>query len=165
MKLVKLALFTTLAMALSWAEKFVLPVGFIPGFKIGLANIITIIVYKLFDVKSAYIVVFVRCILSSFLYGGITSLPYSLFGGICALTVMYLIDKIPGVTYTCMAIAGAFFHNLAQVTVAVIIMNNFYIYSYMGILGIVSVVVGTFTGITARLVVKQIKSGGMYYDK
>ncbi len=165
MKLVKLALFTTLAMALSWAEKFILPAQFIPGFKIGFANIITIIVLMLYGIKSAYVVVFVRCILSAFLYGGITSFPYSFFGGVASLTAMYFVAKIPKITYTGMAITGAFFHNLAQVTVAVVIMNNVYIYSYMGVLGLVSVVVGAFTGIVARLIVKRIKSGGMYYEK
>ena len=165
MKLVKLALFTTLAMALSWAEKFIILIGVIPGFKIGLANIITIIVFKLYGLKSAFVVVFVRCLLSAFMYGGITSFPYSFFGGMTALITMYFVTKIPGVTFTGMAITGAFFHNLAQVTVAVIIMNNIYIYSYMGVLGLVSVVVGTFTGIASQLIVKQINSGRMYYEK
>lgn len=165
MKLVKLALFTTLAMALSWAENFILPISVIPGFKIGFANIVTIIVFKLYGIKNAYAVVFVRCILSAFMYGGIASFPYSFFGGMAAITAMYFADRVPGVNYTGMAIAGAFFHNLAQVTVAVVIMNNIYIYSYMGMLGLVSVVVGTFTGITAQLILNRIKTGGMYYEK
>ncbi len=157
MKVAKIGMFIALAMALSWAERFLFPVVIAPGFKIGLANIITIIVLVLYGVKSAFSVVIIRSLLSALLFAGFSSLPYSLFGGVAALLSMILISKVKGITFVGIAVTGAFFHNLGQVTVAAIIMSNIYIFTYLGVLGIASVVVGLFTGVISGICIKRFK--------
>ncbi len=155
-KFVKLGMFTALAMALQWAETLI-PVGFsVPGGKLGLANIITMIVMQLFGGRSALAVTVIRCLLSAFLYGGVMSLPYSLAGGIMSLALMKLVLKLHGASLTGAAIAGAFAHNFGQVLVSCIIMQNIYIINYLWVLGFVSVGAGAFTGICASLCLKKI---------
>ena len=155
-KIVKLGMFTALAMALQWAETLI-PVGFsVPGGKLGLANIITMTVLRLYGGASALAVTVIRCLIAGLLYGGAMSLPYSLSGGVFALAAMTLILKLKGVSLTGAAIAGAFAHNLGQVLVSCLIMQNIYIINYLWVLGFISVGAGAFTGICASLCLEKI---------
>ncbi len=157
-KYVKLGMFTALAMALSWIERFIPFVPVAPGMKIGLANIILMLVLELYGVKSALTVNVIRSLLSAALFGGIMSLPYSLSGGICAVMVMWIIKKLKGTSLTGVAIGGAFAHNIAQITVACIIMQTYYIFTYLPVLGATAIVTGMFTGVCARLCVNSLKN-------
>ncbi|MDP4118690.1 MAG: Gx transporter family protein [Bacillota bacterium] len=157
MKQIRLGIFAALAMALGWAERLI-PVNMaVPGGKLGLANIITIIVYRLYGFKSALAVTIVRCALGSIIYGGIASLPYSLCGGTAALCAMHFAFKIKGISNTGVAIIGAFMHNLAQIAVACVIMKNINIINYIWILGLISIGAGAFTGICAALCLDRIE--------
>ena len=72
-KFVHLALYTTLAMAVYGIESM-LPVLFpIPGMKLGLANIITLLVLKNEGIRSATLVLSCRILLSCFLFGSFVS--------------------------------------------------------------------------------------------
>ena len=154
---VKMGMFTALALALSWAERFLPVGGIVPGGKLGLANIVTIIILNIYGFRPALMVTAVRCVLAAALYGGIMSLPYSLGGGIAALCVMYGLSQLRKISCVGIAVGGAFAHNLAQVCVACIIMNNKYILSYFGVLGFVSVAAGIFTGICSGLCLSRLK--------
>jgi len=156
-KFVKLGMFTALAMALSWAERFIPFLPGVPGAKIGFANIILILVLEFYGVKEALGVNVLRCVLGAALYGGIMSLPYSLGGGVCAVAVMWLLKKIKGVSLTGVAVGGAFVHNTAQITVACLIMRTHYIFTYLPFLGFLSVVTGIFTGICAGMCAELLK--------
>ena len=157
MKFVKLGMFTALAMALSWMERFIPFLPGVPGVKLGLANIILMLVLQFYGVKSAITVNVIRSLLSAALFGGIMSLPYSLGGGVCAVTVMRLLKKLKGTSFTGVAIGGAFAHNTAQITVACFIMQTPYIFTYLPTLGITAVITGFFTGITAKLCIDKLK--------
>ena len=157
-KIVRLGVLTALAMALSWAEQLIPGSSVIPGGKIGFANIITLIALSRYGFKSATAITAVRCLLAALLYGGVMSLPYSFAGGFAALCVMYFLTKISALSITGVAIGGAFAHNLAQVTVAVLIMKNIYIYTYMPVLGLISVPAGAFTGICSGLCIRQMQN-------
>ena len=161
MKLVRLGMFTALAMALSWAERFIPFIPAVPGMKLGLANIILMLVLEFYGVYAALSVNVVRCVLGAFLYGGAMSLPYSLSGGVCAVLTIWLLKKIKGVSLTGSAIGGAFVHNLAQLCVACLIMKTYYIFTYLPFLGLAAVVTGFFTGITAGASEKLLRQHGV----
>ena len=80
-----LALFTTLSLAIFAIESAVPPLVPIPGIKLGLANIITLILLRHFSARDALIVLISRILLSAFLFGQALSLLYSLMGGLCSL--------------------------------------------------------------------------------
>ena len=78
-----LAMFTSLAMVLSWVEavlmtqlQLVAPMLFLPAVKLGLTNIVIIVVLYRFSIKEAAIVSFVRLILLSILAGTFTGFWY-----------------------------------------------------------------------------------------
>lgn len=83
-KLTLCAVMLSLALALSYLERF-LPLQLLiplPGVKLGLPNIVTLIALYLLGAKSAFAILILRCILGSIFGGGITGLLFSLTGGI-----------------------------------------------------------------------------------
>ena len=68
-KLPVLALYTTLSLAIFAAESLLPPLVPIPGIKLGLANIITLVVLRHDSPQEAALVLTARILLSSFLFG------------------------------------------------------------------------------------------------
>ena len=93
-KLTFLALFTTLSLAIYAAESALPPLAPIPGLKLGLANIITLVLLRHFSVRDALLVLLARILLSALLFGQALSLLYSLAGGLFSLLVMALTMKL-----------------------------------------------------------------------
>ena len=93
-KLTTLALYATLSLAIYAAESALPPLAPIPGFKLGLANVITLILLLRYTLRDAALVLVVRILLSALLFGQALSLLYSLAGGISSLLVMGLINTI-----------------------------------------------------------------------
>ena len=90
------ALLITLAMILSYIERFI-PLQLViplPGIKLGLANTVTLVTLYLIDKKQCIIILVIRCILGSIFGGGITGLLFSLTGGLFAITIMMITQKI-----------------------------------------------------------------------
>ena len=89
-----LALFTTLALIL-FAVESALPAPIpIPGIKLGLANIITLILLHNTSPGDAFTVLLMRILLASFFFGQALSLFYSLVGGMLCFLAMLLVHKI-----------------------------------------------------------------------
>lgn len=87
-KLTLLSLFTTLSLAVYAAESALPPLAPVPGMKLGLANIVTLILLRHFSWKDAAAVLTARIALSALLFGQALSLLYSLAGGLLSLAVM-----------------------------------------------------------------------------
>ena len=73
-----LGMFTALAMVLGWLESLVPLVPVVPGMKLGLANVVTIVVLYRFGWKAAGGVNLLRVGLSSILFGNLSLFLYSL---------------------------------------------------------------------------------------
>ena len=114
-----LALFTTLSLAIFAIESAVPPLVPIPGIKLGLANIITLILLRHFSARDALVVLISRILLSAFLFGQALSLLYSLMGGLCSLLVMAVVMKVLQKKLVFLAGAmGGLTHNLGQLALA-----------------------------------------------
>lgn len=139
------------AFVLSWLE-VVLPLSLpVPGIKLGLANIATLIALYKLGVLPALSVLVSRCVLSALLFGGVTQLLFSLTGGLAALAVMALLRRAPVFSPYGVSIAGAAAHNIGQVTVAVVLMQTPSLYSYLLFLLPVGVLTGLLTAFVFRL--------------
>ena len=74
--------FTALALIFSYIETLV-PIQFgVPGIKLGLANLLTVILLYKRNAGEAFLLAVVRVILSGFMFGNLFSILYSLAGGI-----------------------------------------------------------------------------------
>lgn len=134
-----------------------------PGVKLGLANIITIIAIAFLDLKDVLTIVVLRCIVAGVLSKGITALPFSLSGGLLSALAMWLVyKKMSGVfSIKGISIIGAITHNAAQLMVASVILRETVVLYYLPVLLISAIITGLITGTVSELTVKEIKKRGL----
>lgn len=89
-----LAMFSVIALTIFTAESMIGPIVPIPGIKLGLANIVTLLVLVLYGPKEALFVLIVRILLGSMFGGQMISFFYSLSGGVLCWLVMSLISAL-----------------------------------------------------------------------
>ncbi len=127
----------------------------VPGVRLGLANIITILTLILYGLRSALLVTVLRILLGSFFVGNFFGFGFwlSLAGGVASCLVMASI--MPLVNRGCVglisvSVLGAAAHNLAQILVASLIISNLtLLQGYYPILLLLAVPTGLFTGLVA----------------
>ena len=154
------AILVALAMALSYTERFnplqmVVP---LPGVKLGLANIVTLMALYLMGPKAAFAILIPRCIFGAVFGGGITGLAFSLTGGILAMAVMVLARRIPIFSIYGVSILGAAAHNIGQILAAMVLMNSIYIGAYLPYLLAVALFTGFATGAACAGVLRALKA-------
>ena len=95
-RLAVLAMFTAIALTIFVAEAQIPPVVPIPGVKLGLANIVTLIAMALLGRRQAGEILLVRIVLGSVFTGGVSAMLFSIAGGVLAYLVMCLtIRRLP----------------------------------------------------------------------
>ena len=148
--------FTALALIFSYVETLI-PINFgIPGIKLGLANLIIIIALYKMRVKEAYALSVVRVVLSGFMFGNLFSIIYSLAGGLLSLNVMALLKKTDKFSLFGISMAGGVFHNVGQLIVAILVMENLNIAYYMPVLLISGLITGFMIGLVAGEMLKRL---------
>lgn len=157
-RLVILALFATIALTIFTIESALPPLLPIPGIKLGLANVITLILLMFFKPSEVFLVLLVRILLGSIFGGQMMSFFYSLCGGIFCFCVMSLLTRILKKKYLpLISIGGAIAHNLGQLLVAYVVMDSAGVFAYLPVLMISGVITGLFTGLIAAAVCRYIK--------
>jgi len=152
-KLALNSILISLAVVLSYIERFI-PLDLIipvPGIKLGLANIVTMFALFFMGLTSAVAVTVLRCILASFLFGGMSSLLYSLAGAFMALMVMTVLKTGYNKAFSILGISmgGATAHNTGQILMASLMMRNAAIFAYLPVLLMTGLVTGLLTAIIA----------------
>lgn len=155
-KVAFLGMFSTLALILGWLESLLPVVPFAPGVKIGLANLVSLLVLYRFGWKEAACVNMLRIGLSSVLFGNIALLLYSLAGAILSLITMCLLKKTDKFSIVGISVAGAVMHNLGQIIVAAFLMENGVILYYLPILAVSGVIAGVLVGLAGAFLHKHL---------
>ena len=157
-KMVLLALFATIALTIFVVESMLPPLAPIPGIKLGLANVITLILLLCFNEKDALIVLLVRILLASMFAGQLMTFAYSLAGGLLCFAVMSVINRILGGRYVFItSVFGAMAHNTGQILVAIFMTSSLSILLYLPLLLISAVLTGLFTGFCAWFAAPRIQ--------
>ena len=155
-KLSRLSLLTALALIIFIIEAQLPPIAPIPGIKMGLANIITLITLYMFGAKDAFTVLFLRIVLGNMFSGQITTLMYSAAGGLLCFTVMSALYKIlPRCLLWVVSVSGAMAHVTAQVFVAALITKTPAVLWYLPLLLVSAVITGAFTGLCSYYCLKR----------
>lgn len=159
-QMIVLGLLIAVALVLNYFERYI-PINFmLPGVKIGLANITTLLVIGLYKSKDIYLLVCIRIILASLFIGGMASLAYSMAGGLLAVTAMLLMNRLSKESTSIIGISlvGAIAHNLGQIIMVIIITKNWYVgFSYLPILLLSGIVTGIFIGYVAKAIRPYLK--------
>lgn len=154
------ALLVALALALSYTERFI-PLQLLiplPGVKLGLANIVTLIALYLLGGVWAFGILLVRCFLGALFGGGITGLLFSVTGGILSMTAMALSKKVPVFSIYGVSILGAAAHNVGQILAAMVLMHSVYIGAYLPYLLAVALFTGFATGTAGAFVLRILRT-------
>lgn len=153
-----MAVFVSVGLVLQCVEASfaVLP---IPGGKIGLANIVSILNLSMFGGGNAMAIALIRAFLGALITGGVGTAVYSVAGAAASTAVMWLVRRTayPRVSEVGMGVLGAAAHNTAQLCVACVLSGSRYAAAYLPILLFVSAVCGTVTGYAARLLSGRVK--------
>ncbi|MCR5485576.1 MAG: Gx transporter family protein [Clostridiales bacterium] len=132
----------------------------VPGIKLGLANIITLVAVSLIGKRDAGIILLLRIILGSVFAGTPVSFIYSMAGGICCYLVICLFYRfLNGNRLWALSVFGAAAHNLGQLVVASFIMGSTAVFWYIPALLLSAIITGTFTGLCACFTINRIKKG------
>lgn len=160
-KIVYFGVLTSLGLALHILEGFIPNpfMGIVPGAKIGLANIIGLMTLVLFGLKFALSVNLMRVLMVGLLTGAMTSMMYGLAGAVLstflmwlALTFLQRFLSLIGVS-----VLGALGHNVAQLSVASLMIQNIRIFVYLPFMMFASIFTGIFIGLTAYFVLQKLK--------
>lgn len=142
------AVMVALALALSYAERFI-PLQLVvpmPGIKLGLANVVTLVALYRLRGRYALAILTSRCVLGAVFGGGITGLLFSLTGGLLALLTMSLAKKVPLFSIYGVSVLGAAAHNVGQIIAATVLLRSVYVAAYLPWLLIAAIVTGILTG-------------------
>jgi len=158
-KLVLLSLLVSLGLALSIIESMIpLPLP-MPGMKLGLANMVSLIAIVILGPKEAFAVAILRSLTFALATGSISGLFYSMAGAVLSIAIMIIVYKYFSSYFSLIGVSvfGAVFHNIGQISVASIIMENIRIFSYLPIMTLMSLFTGYFVGLGSILTVKNLK--------
>lgn len=158
-KLTFISLFVAQGLALYMVERMI-PVPFItPGAKPGLTNIITVLALYMFGFKDVFLIIILRILLSTLLGGSMSSFLYSIAGGILSFLAMYFLKRIgkDEISIIGVSIVGAVFHNIGQIIVAGLVIENAMIVTYLPILIVAALGTGFFVGLTSKYLLPFIK--------
>lgn len=146
----------SVALILSYVESLI-PFYFgIPGVKLGLTNLIIVIMLYQTGEKQAFMVSILRILLAGLLFGNLFSILYSLAGGILSLFMMAVWKRTGWFHIVSISVIGGITHNIAQLIVASLIVQTFHILYYGPMLLIAGVVTGLLIGILAQEMVLRL---------
>ena len=154
-KMALLGILTAGAIVIAILESFIPSIG-IPGVKLGLANIVILIILYELGIVEAIIVNLLRVLVVGFVRGTFLSMGFlmSLTGAVFSLGIMilfYLLIKkfsIIGVS-----VIGAVFHVFGQILIAMLFLGTAYIVLYLPVIAISAIITGVFVGIVAKLII------------
>lgn len=151
-----MGLFLALALICSYVETLI-PFHFgIPGVKLGLTNIVVVLCLYCIGTKEAFGISVLRILLSGFLFGNVFSILYSFAGGVLSFAVMLLLKKTDRLKCISVSTAGGISHNIGQLFLAAVIVENFSIFYYIPVLLIAGALTGLLIGVVAQELILRI---------
>jgi heptaprenyl diphosphate synthase len=159
-KLMIFSLLLALAVVLYILEGFLPNPVPVPGIKLGLANIIILLSFFLFDFREILFLVMARVLLASLLSGSLLGIGFmmSLSGAIVSAVCMYAVyHSKAGFSLIGVSVLGATVHNITQLLVFYFIVGTIGIFSYLPFLVLSGIGVGIMTGYVTLLLENRIK--------
>ncbi len=165
-RMVLLSLFVAIASILHLVESW-LPLPFpIPGVKLGLANVVSILAIAFFGWREAMLVAVLRVMIGS-LFGGSVFGPafaMSMGGALFSTAVMAYVYQYcrPVFSVVGISIIGAVFHNGAQIVIAAMLVVSTGLLWYLPYLILFAVLTGMGTGFTAAYILNKMPYNELY---
>ncbi len=128
----------------------------IPGVKLGLANLVTLVALYLLPVPGAAAVALCRIVLAGFTFGSLSSMLYAFCGGTLSFLVMWLFKKLPMFSPVGVSVVGGVAHNIGQLICAILVMQTVSLSWYLPVLLLSGTIAGAVIGVLGGLVVQRL---------
>lgn len=157
-KVATYGLLIALAFILSYIE-FLIPFNFgIPGIKLGLANLVVMTALYSMGIGASFVLSIIRILLVGFTFGHLSTMVFSIAGGLLSWASMVLLKKSKLFSMVGVSIVGGIAHNVGQILMAMVIMENVNLVYYLPFLLISGVITGALIGILGAMIVKRLKN-------
>lgn len=158
-KYMRLVMLLSMSIVLSIIESFIpLFNGFIPGLKLGLANIIVLIVLYKYEFKDVIFVSILRVIVVGIMRTGLFSVNFffSLSGALFSCFAMALVKKTH-LSMIGVSVVGSIFHSIGQILIAVLFLKNSNMIYYLPWLLLFSIPTGLFIGYVSKILLNELE--------
>ncbi len=156
-KFTRLSMLLALSVALNVIETS-LPLlnGYIPGLRLGLANIVTLFIIYQFSFKDALYIGILRVFLVGILRTGIfsTTFFFSLTGVLLSIISMYFAKKYLKLSIIGVSVIGSIAHSTGQVLASILILQMSSMIYYLPWLLLFSIPTGILVGLICKQLVK-----------
>ena len=141
-----IAMLLSIAIVISYLESLI-PV-FVPGVKLGLANVIILIMIYEFRFHEALLVDILRILIVALLRGTFLNPIFfmSISGAISSFIIMFIFSKIKIFTAVGVSVLGSFFHAFGQIIACMIILSLKEVINYLPIIAMLSIGTGLISG-------------------
>lgn len=162
-KLTQLAILVAFALVIHAVEALLPLPMLVPGAKLGLANVITLLAFVIFGFGSAMYIAVVRSLLGSIFLGNFPGFGFYLsFSGAVFSTLVMAVGialwKRGKISIVAVSIMGAAAHNTAQVALASLVIGNFNLLKlYLPLLLLLAIPAGFFTGLVVVYTQKALR--------
>lgn len=155
-KISLLAMLLSLSLVFSYFEARFPIITWIPGAKLGVANIVVMIALYEIGTKEAWCLSVLRVILTGFLFGNFFAVLFSLGGAFLSLGIMTVLKRFTKLSMLFVSVAGGVFHNLGQIIVAGIVLENQNVWYYFPMLFFTGILAGAIIGILGSSICKKV---------
>ena len=146
-----------LAMVLSFVETLIpIPIP-VPGVKLGLANLVTVVGLYLVGIPGTVGITLTRIVLVGLSFGNPYSMIYGLSGSFLRLLVMAAVKKHDWFGQIGISVLGGIAHNIGQITFAAVIVHTPGLYYYLPALLMAGCVAGTLIGILGGILTERLE--------
>ncbi|MCD8019149.1 MAG: Gx transporter family protein [Clostridiales bacterium] len=150
-------MFLALALVAGYVERLI-PINLgIPGVKLGLANIVTMVLLYTVGFRAAAGITAARILLSGMLFGSGFAMVYSAAGALLSMIVMVLLKQTKRFSSVGVSVAGGVFHNIGQILVAMLVLETKALAYYLPVLIISGLAAGVVIGILSGLLTRRLE--------
>lgn len=128
----------------------------IPGMKLGLANLVTMVSLYLLGARITVFIALARVILTGFTFGNLSMMMYSMAGTVLSLMLMILCKKGDWFGTIGVSILGGIGHNTGQLLMAAAVVQTGAVFSYFPYLLIAGMAAGAVIGMLGGMIVKRL---------
>lgn len=148
-----------MALVISLFEQMMpLPIG-VPGAKLGLSNLVILTTIVVYGAKEGIAVAALKSVLLLLLTGSVTGFWYSMAGALFSSVVMSLAVRFLMPPFSLIGVSewGALAHNIGQLCVASVMLQNSAIFVYLPIMTLAGLFTGFFVGLSANVLAPSLR--------
>lgn len=150
-------LLIALAMVLSFVETLIPIPILVPGVKLGLANLVTVVGLYLIGIPGTIAVTLIRIVLVGLSFGNPYSMIYGLSGSFLSLFVMAMLKKTGKLSLVSISVLGGIAHNIGQITFAAVIVQTPGVFYYLPFLLAAGCIAGALIGIVGGIIMERLQ--------